>query len=214
MSEPPPRLARAFLTATSELGMASAARLFAREIGEGGGPDVLARARDSFGREFPVFHCLAARWLAGEREPPPRTEPVEAAAAGLTRLLVVGLEATWLDALLPRLRGVEVGLLRPDTGFAVDFGRVLANYDGLAVGVELADLYQWSGRRSGLLTFVYGSDGHLAHVPAAWQRVSGPDVRTQFAALLGWNILGAPMELYPRWLAETSVGDFSSVVGP
>src|SRR5690606_24819392 len=131
-----------------------------------------------------------------------------------TRLLVVGLEATWLDALLPRLRGVEVGLLRPDTGLTADFGRVLANYDGLAVGVELADLHLWSGRRSGLLTFVYGSDGHIAHVPAAWQRVSGPDVRTEFAALVGWNILGSPMELSPPWLAGTSVRDVSGVVGP
>lgn len=214
MSAPAPRLAQAFLAATSELGMASAAHLFAREIAAAGGDDALIAWRDALGREFPVFHWVAGRWLAGARGPAPRTEPARAACAGLARLLVVGLETVWLDVLLPRLAGVEVGLLREDTGLVGDFRRVLANYEGLAVGVELADLSRWSGRRSGLLTFVYGSDGHVAHVPGSWQRVSGPDVRTQFAALIGWNILGEPMELYPRWLAETGVGDFSHLVGP
>ncbi|HEY8379137.1 MAG TPA: hypothetical protein VIK91_21740 [Nannocystis sp.] len=212
MSAPAPRLARAFLTATSELGMASTAFLFAREIAKSGDA-ALAEARDLLGREFPVFHCVAGRWLTGARDPAPDIEPVLAALAGLARLLVVGLETTWLDLLLPRLGGVEVGILREDTGLHGDFRRVLANYEGLAVGVELADMSRWSGRRSGLLTFVYGSDGHVAHVPAAWQRVSGPDVRTQFAALVGWNILGAPMDLYPRWLTETGVADFSHLVG-
>lgn len=214
MSALSPRLAQAFLTATSELGMASAAHLFARELAASGGDPLLIAARDAFGREFPVLHCVVERWLAGERGAAPGTEPVEAASAGLARLLVVGLETAWLDALLPRLRGLEVGLLREDTGLTGDFQRVLANYEGLAVGVEIADMSRWSGRRSGLLTFVYGSDGHVAHVPLAWQRVSGPDVRTQFAALIGWNILGGLMDLYPRWLAEASVRDFSHLVGP
>jgi hypothetical protein len=214
MSAPAPRLAQAFLAATSELGMASAAHLFAREIVAAGGDAGLAAARDDLGRAFPVFHCVAGGWLAGERGPAPRTAPALAATAGLARLLVVGLETAWLDALLPLLSGIEVGLLREDTALVGDFRRVLANYEGLAVGVDLVDLSRWSGRRSGLLTFVYGSDGHVAHVPGAWQRVSGPDVRTQFAALIGWNILGEPMDLYPRWLAEAGVGDFSHLVGP
>lgn len=214
MSELSPRLAQAFLAAASELGMASAARLFLEAIAREGGAGLVAVARDAFGRDFPVFHCLASHWLATGRGPEPRSEPVLAALGGLSRLLVVGLEADWLDALLPRLAGVEVGLLREDLGVAADFRRVLANYEGLAVGVELVELQRWAGRRSGLLVFVYGSDGHVAHVPGTWLRVSGPDVRTQFSALVGWNILGAPMDVYPRWLAETGVGDFSRLVGP
>jgi hypothetical protein len=214
MSALSPSLAPAFLAAASELGMASAARLFLREIAAAGGPPLVAAARDAFGREYPVFHCLATHWLASQRVTAPQTEAMQDAVSGLARLLVVGLEVDWLDALLPRLAGVEVGLLREDLGVAADFRRILANYGGRVVDVELADLQRWAGRRSGLMAFVYGSDGHVAHVPGVWLRVSGPDVRTQFSALIGWNILGGRMEVYPRWLAETSVGDFSRLVGP
>lgn len=214
MSELSPRLAEAFLVASSELGMASTARLFLRELAREGGPRVVLAARDAFGRSFPVFHCLATQWLRDMRVLTPRVDPVRGALAGLARVLVVGLEVDWLDVLLPRLSGVEVGLMREETSVTADFRRVLANYDGLAVAVELAELHRWAGRRSGLLVFVYGSDGHVAHVPASWLRVAGPDVRTQFSALIGWNILGEPMEVYPRWLAETGVGDFSQIVGP
>lgn len=214
MSELPPRLAQVFLGAASELGMATAAHLIVGEIWRAGGERLVAAARDGFGRDFPVLHSVAARWLAGERAPAPAPAPVLDAVAGLSRLLVVGIETAWLDALLPALAGVEVGLLRDEAALSGEFRRVLANYEGLAVGVDLADLHRWSGRRSGLLTFVYGSDGHVAHVPTTWLRVSGPDVRTEFAALVGWNILGGAMEVYPRWLAETGVGDFSRLVGP
>lgn len=193
MSRLPPRLGPAFQLASAELGPASAARLFVRE--------------------FPVLGCVAARWLAGDRGAAPDPGPLLAALKGLTRVLVVGLEADWLDVLLPACRDLEVGLLRGEFA-AADFRRALANYDGLAVAVELGDLQRWAGRRSGLLCFVYGSDGHVAHVPGTWMRVSGPDVRAQFAVLVGWNILGAAMELYPRWLAEAHLEDFSQLVDP
>jgi hypothetical protein len=209
-----PRLGPAFLLAASELGMASAAHLFVREIAASGGDELVRAAVDELGREFPVLGCVATRWLAGARGPEPVAEGVLAAVGGLSRLLIVGLETTWLDVLLPGCRGLEVGILAGDMGPAADFRRVLANYEGLAVAVPLAELHRWSGRRSGLLCFVYGSDGHVVHVPGAWLRVSGPDVRTQFAALVGWNILGGAMELYPRWLAETAAADFSAVVHP
>lgn len=213
MSRLPTRLGPAFMLAAAELGMASAARLFVRRVAATGGDDLVAELAEGLGREFPVLGCIAARWLAGDRGDEPRTADVLAALRGLDRVLVVGLEATWLDALLPACRGVEVGLLRGDIAAAADFRRVLANYDGLAVGVDLGELQRWAGRRSGLLCFVYGSDGHVVHVPAAWMRVSGPDVRARFAALVGWNILGPAMELYPRWLAEAGVGDFSGLIG-
>lgn len=209
MTALPPRLSQAFLTAAYELGMASAARLFTRELAAEGGAELVAAARDIFGREFPVWHSVASRWLADGRGVEPRPAALEPVLAGIRRLLVVGLETDWLDLLLPRLVGIEVGLLLERAG---DARRVLANYEGLAVGVELGDLHRWSGRHSGLLTFLYGSDRHVAHVPGVWLRASGPDVRAQFAVLVGWDILGAPMDLYPRWLAETSVSDFSALV--
>lgn len=211
MPEPSPRLGQAFQLAASELGMASAAHLFTAEFAASGGRELVQAAAEGLGREYPVLGTIAGRWLAGARPPAPDPTALLAAASGLTRLLVVGLESAWLDVLLPACRGRTVGLLLDDTA-AVDVRRVLANYDGLAEGVTLAELHAWSGRRSGLVCFVYGSDGHVVHVPAAWLRVSGPDVRTQFAALVGWNILGAAMDLYPRWLAETQVSDFSTVV--
>lgn len=214
MNAPSQRLAQAFRAAAPELGMASTARLFLRELARDGGAAAVLAARDAFGREFPVFHSVASRWLREPGLPSPPVEAARDALGGLSRVLVVGLEVDWLDRLLPRLGGVEVGLLREDLGIAADFRRVLANYDGHAVGVELAELQRWAGRRSGLLVFVYGSDGHVAHVPGGWLRVSGPDVRTQFSALVGWNILGERMEVYPRWLAETDVRDFSRLVGP
>lgn len=214
MHEPSPRLGPAFLLAASELGMASTAHLFVREIAASGGDELVREAALGLGRDFPVLGCIATRWLAGERAPRPAPDGVLAATHGLARLLVVGLETAWLDVLLPACRGLEIGLLIGDGDSSADFRRVLANYEDLAVGVTLAELHRWSGRRSGLLCFVYGSDGHVVRVPGAWLRVSGPDVRTQFAALLGWNILGAAMELYPRWLAETAASDFSTIVEP
>jgi hypothetical protein len=192
--------------------MASAAHLFVDEIAASGGRELVQAAASGLGREFPILGTIAARRLAGEGAAIPDPTALLAAVRGLTRLLVVGLETAWLDVLLPACRGLAVGLLLADPSAGADVRRVLANYDGLAVGVTLAELHRWSGRRSGLLCFVYGSDGHVVHVPGTWLRVSGPDVRTQFAALVGWNILGAAMDLYPRWLAETQVSDFSAIV--
>jgi hypothetical protein len=70
----------------------------------------------------------------------------------------------------------------------------------------------WAGSRSALLTFVYRADDYHAHVGPAWLRVSGPDVRTQFRALVGWDVLGESMAVCPRWLLPTNVGDFSHLV--
>lgn len=202
------------MLAATELGMASAARLFVRQVAVSGGDDLVAELAADLGRDFPVLGCIATRWIGGDQGADPRPAGVLKAMNGLARMLVVGLETTWLDTLLPACRGLTVGLLRDDGLPTADFRRMLANYDGLAVGVELAELQRWAGRRSGLVCFVYGSDGHVVHVPAAWMRVSGADVRAQFATLVGWNILGSAMELYPRWLAETHQGDFSSLIDP
>ncbi|WP_437874533.1 hypothetical protein [Sorangium sp. So ce513] len=210
----PPALGQAFRMVASELGMRSAARLFVRELMEAGGAPLVREARDALGREFPVLDFIAEQRLSGGEEAPIDPQGVLDALRGVTRLLVVGLEADGLDALAPRLPGVEVGLVTDAGGLDPDFRRVLANYDGLMVPVGLSELQRWAGRRSALLTFVYGTDGHAAHVSPSWLRVSGPDVRTQFRSLIGWDILGRPMTVYPRWMVETSAGDFSRLVGP
>lgn len=218
----PPGLDQAFLMAATELGMCSAARLFVRELAAAGGGALVAEARDQLGRAFPVLDFVAGRALAGEPElrgdkpsyatEPPDPAPVLRALAGIARLLVVGIEADFLDALEPRLDGVEVGLLAETGPTQADLRRALANYGGRVRAVTLDDFQRWAGRRSALLTFVYGSDGHVAHVQGAWLRVSGPDVRTQFRSLIGWDIFGHPLDVYPRWLVETHRDDFSDLV--
>ncbi|KYG08085.1 hypothetical protein BE21_02140 [Sorangium cellulosum] len=210
----PPALGQAFRMVAGELGMRSAARLFLRELMAAGGAPLVREARDQLGREFPVLDFIAEQWLAGRAEAPLDPAGVLEALRGVTRLLVVGLEADGLDALAPRLTGVEAGLVTDGGGLDPDFRRVLANYDGLMTPVELSELHRWAGRRSALLTFVYGTDGHAAHVSPSWLRVSGPDVRTQFRSLIGWDILGRPMTVYPRWMVETSPADFSCLVRP
>jgi hypothetical protein len=214
VSELPPGIDQAFRMAASELGMCSAARLFVRELADEGGEPLVAEAREQLGRLFPVLDLVAGRHLAGEVEPPIDPAPVVEALSGIARLLVVGIEADFLDALASRLPGAEMGILTGGGGLEPDFRRVLANYSGRAAAVGLSNFQQWAGRRSALLTFVYGTDGHVVHVQSTWLRVSGPDVRTQFRSLVGWDILGRPLDVYPRWLVETHYDDFSHLVSP
>jgi hypothetical protein len=210
MSRLPGHLGQAFLMAAGELGMASAARLFVRELAQLGGDELVAEACDAFGREYPVLDFVAHQWLEGHRAFRLDPSDVRSALAGITRLVVVGLETDALDVLVSAIPGVEVGLVAEPFGVAPDMRRVLANFDALR-WVDLADYRRWAGKRSALLTFVYGTDGHAAHVAATWLRVLGPDVRAQFRSLIGWDVLGQPMRLYPRWLVETSCDDFSVI---
>jgi hypothetical protein len=210
VSRLPSHLGQAFLMAAGELGMASAARLFVRELAELGGDELVAEACDAFGREYPVLDFVAHQWLDGHRASRLDPSDVRSALAGITRLLVVGLETDALDVLVSAIPGVEVGLVFEPFGVAPDMRRVLANYSALR-SIDLADFRRWAGKRSALLTFVYGTDGHAAHVAATWLRVLGPDVRAQFRSLIGWDVLGQPMRLYPRWLVETSCDDFSVI---
>lgn len=211
MSRLPGHIGQAFLMAAGELGMASAARLFVREMAGLGGAELVAEARDALGREYPVFDFVAHRFLEGDGEP--RLDPTELrrALAGITRLVVVGLETDALDVLVSTFSDVEMGLVAEPFGVLPDMRRVLANFGGALRSVDLTDFRRWAGKRSALLTFVYGTDGHAAHVATTWLRVSGPDVRSQFRSLVGWDVLGEPMRLYPRWLVETSCEDFSDI---
>lgn len=211
MSRLPEHLGQAFLMAAGELGMASAARLFVRELARLGGDNLVAEAGDALGREYPVFDFVAHRWLEGDRAARLDPSSVRQALEGITRLVVVGLETDALDVLVGSLSGVEIGLIVEPFGVAPDLRRVLANFGGALRTVDLEEFRRWAGKRSSLLTFVYGTDSHTAHVATTWLRVSGPDVRAQFRSLVGWDVLGEPMRLYPRWLVETSCEDFSVI---
>lgn len=211
MSRLPGHLGQAFLMASGELGMASAAHLFVRQLAQLGGDELVAEACDAFGREYPVLDAIAHEWLEGHRASTLDVTHVARALEGITRLVIVGLEVDALDALVDALPNVEMGLVAEPFGIAPDMRRVLANFGGTLRAVDLADFRRWAGKRSALLTFVYGTDGHSAHVATTWLRVSGPDVRSQFRTLIGWDVLDQPMRLYPRWLVETSCDDFSVI---
>jgi hypothetical protein len=45
-----------------------------------------------------------------------------------------------------------------------------------------------------------------------WLRACGADVRAQFRALVAWNILAAPLALYPRWLVDVEADIFTHFV--
>lgn len=196
--------------ALGELGHASAAWLFAREVAAGAGEAGVAALRDGLGREYPVLDAVCERWLAGRRGPDVDPARVVAACAGATRALVVGIEAAHLDALIPALGETRVGLVRLGDVEA-DWSRVLANLRG-AEGVDLADVPRWAGARSVLLTFTYGLTAQTTHVLPSWVRVHGPDVRSSFRTLVAWDVLGVPMFVHPRWLVSVGLEEFSHLV--
>lgn len=202
-----------FQVAATELGMWSAARLFCRELHEEGGAALVARLRDELGRDYPVLDGVAASFDPGAAPPSPAA--LDEALAGIDRVLVCGLEAFALDALAAHLDPrVELGVVTGAGVLEPDWDTALSNYTRSIARLGLADFQGWAGRRSALVTFVYGHDGALACVGSAWMRLHAPDVRAQFRALVGWSLLARPLELYPRWLSQTSVSDFSHLVGP
>lgn len=191
---------QAFRLAASELGMASAAWLFVRETAAAAQGAGVAELRDSLGRAWPVLDAVCAGWLAGDLEPRIDAAALLPTLEGTTRLVLVGYESAWVDALLARLpAGVRVGLVCHGDPLA-DWSRVLANHGRRVEALRLADFQAWAGPRAVLLTFVYGASAGQVFVTPTWLRASGPDVRLQFRHLLGWRILSVPLEIYPRWL--------------
>jgi hypothetical protein len=206
-----PSVAQAFAIAAAELGMCSAAWLFVRETAAEGGDALVGQLRDRLGRDYPVLDSVAASWLDGARSPAIDTDGVLGALRGITRLVVVGLETAFLDALLPKLPGCRVSLLTHGE-LDADWSRVLANYPGRIEPTDFGSFQALAGNRSALLTFAYGVREPNTHVAASWLRVSGADVRTQFRALVAWDVLRAQMYVYPRWLVEARTVGFSHVV--
>lgn len=210
----PPSAMGAFRLAAGELGMCSAARLFTAELLEAGGVAMLEEARDTIGPAFPVLEVVASDLLAERAALAPiDVRPAVRGLGSADPVLVVGLEAYHMDALVEALPGRRIGLLLEEGGLSGDRRRVLANFGGRVEDVRMSDVQRWAGRRSALLTFVYGTHGTVAYVLPAWLRVAGPDTRPQFRALVGWDVLGRPTSLYPRWLVEAPTDAFSEIVG-
>lgn len=205
----PQGLAQAFRTAAGELGHASAAELFIREIAAERGDAGVAALRDVLGREFPVADAVAERWQSGWRPGAIDAMPVLRHLAGIRRLAIVGLESAHLDALVDALPDIEVALLAW-SALPADWERVIANCAGRVQAVDLDGIFGWAGPASAVLCFVYGrSEAGTVYAPPAWLRLNGPDMRTQFRSLIGWNVLPVPFTVYPRWFHEVQVGDFT-----
>ncbi len=220
--EPPPdveerALARtdlgsAFELASAELGFAAASWLFVENVAKVGGDAAVRALGDELGTTFSVLDLVVRRWLEGRRRPHVDAGRLRSALHGVRRVLVVGVEAEHLDALARALDPtVRLGLLTYRLQ-RVDWPRVLANFGDRIEPVDLAEFQGWAGARSGLLTFVYGERHGLVNVLSAFLRVSGPDVRTQFREIIGWDVLGAAPDVYPRYLVETAVSDLTAFV--
>ena len=110
------------------------------------------------------------------------------------------------------MNGIEIAVL-PSAALPADTERVGANLPASVQVIGLDHFQRLAGPRNGMLTFVYGVAGTSAFVLPEWVRCQGPDVRAQFRSFIGWNLLGSPPEVYPRWLIETSADAFTEVVG-
>lgn len=208
----PPGLVRAFGVAAGELGFAAASWIFVREAAAEAGDAGVEALQDDLGRSFPVLDAVASAWLSGQRAPHVEVGPVLQALAGAQRVLVVGIEADHLDALVRHIDpSVELALLQSSV-LGANWDRVLANYGTRVRGTDLASFHTLTGARSAALTFVYGNDGHHTHVRPSWLRFAGPDVRTQFRSLVGWDVLPGPLYVYPRWLHQLPVRELTALV--
>ena len=207
-------LEQAFALTAGELGMVSASWLFAREVAAAEGLPAVSQLRDDLGRRWPVLDAVCAAFVLGESFPHVKRDGVLQRLQGFRRLLIVGLESHWLDALLAGLPvDLRVGLLR-HSDLSPDWNRVQANLGQRISLVDLSDFQLWAGSRSAILSFVYGAGlpgAHKLFATSAWARAWGPDTRTQFRELIGWDVLGVPLSVYPRWLVSVPKEQFTAV---
>lgn len=213
--ELPPGLAQAFAAVVGELGQVTASWLFVRAVARSLGDAGVAALAESVGPSFTVLDAVARGWLEGERELRIDPAPVVAAIGNATRVVVVGIDAKFLDALVAALdaAGGRVAIaIVTHTAFDVDWNRVLDNWGGRVEAVDLDTFQKWAGGKSALLTFAFGRQGSQTAVLPLWLRACGDDVRAQFRALIAWDILGRPLSLYPRWLVEVEAESFTHYV--
>jgi hypothetical protein len=210
--ELPQGLDQAFYAVAGELGMTSAAWLFVGAVARSTGDAGVEALAESVGGSFTVLEAVARAWLDGARTPKVDPTLVLRALGNSSRLVVIGVEASFLDALVPRVdAGVKLAMIA-HSPFPVDWNRVLDNYAGRIERLDLDTFQNWAGGKSALLTFAYGRDDTRTAVLPLWLRACGADVRSQFRALIGWNVLGTPLEHYPRWAVEIEADSFTHFV--
>lgn len=212
MSRLSPALVQSFSVAATELGFCSAAWLFAEQVATDGGDAQVQALRDALGRTYPVLDAVCAAWLDGERQPIIDTKAVVQALQGAKTVVVVGFESSFLDELLPQLGDREVHLLSNGHVDDPTWQRMLANFDRALCSVDLVSFQRLAGSQTALLCMVYGATVHAVHVPPAWLRLFGEDVRAQFRSFIGWDVLRRSMYVYPRWLVEVPRHDFTRIV--
>lgn len=205
----PPRLEDSFAVAASELGQVTASWLFVEAVTRDW-PEGAQALRDALGRSFPVLDAVAAQAVEGKQRPAPDVAAALRALEGCKKLVVVGHEASHLDPLLAALEGVQVGVIL-STALGGDLERILANHRGQVELLTLRTFQAWAGAKSALLTFLYGSAGGVTHVTPEWLRALGPDTRTQFRSLVGWEVLGGALTVYPRWLEQIELSVFTEL---
>lgn len=204
----------AFEQGAGELGFADTAWLFVERVAELRGEPGVVALRDLLGQTFPTLHFVASRYLSGGRREPVDVSVVAELLRGTRRVLIVGLEAAHLDALVQALpRETRIGLLTYRL-LPVDWDRVLSNHPGRVEAVDLTVFQTWAGARSAILTFTYGRRAERVYVLPAFARISGADVRTQFRDLVGWDVLGGVPAVYPRWLIELPASELTRLVEP
>jgi hypothetical protein len=208
----PNGLEQAFFAVAGELGMTTAAWLFVRAVARCSGDKGVVALAESVGGAFPVLDTVARVWLAGDREPKANPRPVLQAVGDCSRLVVIGVEASFLDALVQRLDLTVKLATIAHSPFPVDWDRVLDNYAGRIERLDLDTFQNWAGGKSALLTFAYGRQDSRTAVLPLWLRACGSDVRSQFRTLIAWNVLDAPLENYPRWLVEIDADSFTHFV--
>ena len=208
----PPGLDQAFGAVAGELGQSTSAWIFVRAVARCAGDRGVEQLADTAGARFVVLEAVARGWLAGVREPIVDARPALDAIGSATRLVVVGVEAAYLDALVARIDPAVKIAMMTHSPFPVDWDRVLDNYGGRVERVDLDTFQHWAGGKSALLTFAYGRQDALTVVGPLWLRACGADVRAQFRALVAWNVLESPLFLYPRWLVEVEVDTFTHFV--
>lgn len=208
----PPGLSQAFAAVVGELGQVTASWLFVRAVARCTGDAGVEALAESIGPSFTVLDAVARGWLEGERELVVDPRPVVEAIGNATRVVVVGVDATFLDALVAALDAKVAIAIVTHTAFDVDWDRVLDNWGGRVERVDLDTFQKWAGGKSALLTFAFGRQGDQTAVVPLWLRACGEDVRSQFRALIAWDILGRPLSLYPRWLVEIEAQSFTHYV--
>jgi hypothetical protein len=203
----PARLEDAFAAAAGELGQVTASWLYLEEV-QRVWPGGAAALREALGRTFPVADAVFAMAEQGRARPAVDVTRARAALAGCTEVVLVGYEADYVDALLAALPACRFAVLA-HSALAADFERMTANHRGRLSPLELPRFQSWAGPRSALLTFLYGTAGETTHVVPEWLRALGPDVRTQFRVLVGWEVLQGPLHVFPRWLEQVELSSFT-----